>query len=307
VLFVAIQKVLIENLTVFEKFNMEFSAGINVFIGENGTGKTHLLKFMYATLYGAKNSDGKEWTDLWNSIGVAASYFGTDTKALQRNDSIDRSLCEVTYNGKSAMFEIIPSISDKFKEEAFKYDNTDHALDETVNSLVFIPASEILSHSKGFLQLYQDKEIAFDKTYYDIVNYAQRVFSKNIDGITRECMKKLSTLIDGEVYVDGSVFYVKKTNGHQIPFSLEAEGLRKIGLLWTLLRNGTIKKGTVLFWDDPEANINPKLIPDLVEILLELSKQGVQIFISTHDYVLVKYFEVKSNNTDVIFHSLYKI
>jgi len=160
---VAIQKVLIENLTVFEKFNMEFSAGINVFIGENGTGKTHLLKFMYATLYGAKNSDGKEWTDLWNPIGVAASYFGTDTKALQRNDSIDRSLCEVTYNGKSAMFEIIPSISDKFKEEVFKYDNTDHALDETVNSLVFIPASEILSHSKGFCNYTRTKKLPLIK------------------------------------------------------------------------------------------------------------------------------------------------
>lgn len=68
-----------------------------------------------------------------------------------------------------------------------------------------------------------------------------------------------------------------------------------------------IENGSVLLWDEPEANINPELIPILVEILLELQTQGVQIFISTHSYNLAKYFEVKRNdNNMVLFHSLYK-
>ena len=37
-------------------------------------------------------------------------------------------------------------------------------------------------------------------------------------------------------------------------FSLEAEGLRKLGLIWKLIRNGLLEKGTVLLWDEPEAN-----------------------------------------------------
>jgi predicted ATP-dependent endonuclease of OLD family len=32
----------IENFTLFEKMQMQFSRGINVFIGDNDTGKTHL-------------------------------------------------------------------------------------------------------------------------------------------------------------------------------------------------------------------------------------------------------------------------
>ena len=83
--------------------------------------------------------------------------------------------------------------------------------------------------------------------------------------------------------------------------------MRKLALLWQLIKNGTLEKGTILFWDEPEANLNPKAIPTLVEILLELQREGVQIFISTHDYVLSKYFEIRAMNDDKIkYFSLYK-
>lgn len=72
-----------------------------------------------------------------------------------------------------------------------------------------------------------------------------------------------------------------------------AEGLRKVALLWQLIKNGTLEKGAVLFWDEPEANINPKYIPVLAELLIMLESEGVQIFVSTHDYFLAKYIEVK--------------
>jgi hypothetical protein len=41
-------------------------------------------------------------------------------------------------------------------------------------------------------------------------------------------------------------------------FILLAEGFRKLGLLWLLLQNGTLLNGSVLFWDEPETNLNPK-------------------------------------------------
>lgn len=73
------------------------------------------------------------------------------------------------------------------------------------------------------------------------------------------------------------------------------------------MKNGTLEKGAVLFWDEPEANINPIHIPVIVDMLLELQRNGVQIFISTHDYIFAKYFEVKRQENDSIkFYSLYK-
>lgn len=38
----------LENVTVFDKIEIAFDEGINIFIGENGTGKTHILKILYA-------------------------------------------------------------------------------------------------------------------------------------------------------------------------------------------------------------------------------------------------------------------
>lgn len=43
-----IKKIRLENYTVFENQQLEFLPGINVFIGENGTGKTHIMKALYS-------------------------------------------------------------------------------------------------------------------------------------------------------------------------------------------------------------------------------------------------------------------
>ena len=68
-----------------------------------------------------------------------------------------------------------------------------------------------------------------------------------------------------------------------------------------------MEKGSVLFWDEPETNINPKYIPVLAELLIMLEKEGVQIFVSSHDYFLSKYIEVKrEKDSNVQYISLYK-
>lgn len=43
-----IKRIKLENYTVFDDHQIEFDPGINIFIGENGTGKTHLFKVLYS-------------------------------------------------------------------------------------------------------------------------------------------------------------------------------------------------------------------------------------------------------------------
>ena len=58
--------------------------------------------------------------------------------------------------------------------------------------------------------------------------------------------------------------------------------------------------------DEPEANINPSPIPIITRLLLELQRNGVQSFISTHDYFLSKYLEVNRKDSDSVeYHSFY--
>ena len=90
---------------------------------------------------------------------------------------------------------------------------------------------------------------------------------------------------------------------------MTAEGYRKIGVLHRLLCNGSINPGAtgILLWDEPESNLNPKLMKKLVQLLLELSRNGQQIVLATHDYVLLKWFDLlmdKGKDDHVRFHVL---
>ena len=84
--------------------------------------------------------------------------------------------------------------------------------------------------------------------------------------------------------------------------------MRKIALLWQLIKNGSaLKRGLCYSGMNQKANINPKYIPVLAELLIMLESEGVQIFVSTHDYFLSKYIEVKrSKESDIQYISLYK-
>jgi predicted ATPase len=105
------------------------------------------------------------------------------------------------------------------------------------------------------------------------------------------------------------MFYTIRTDGTIIPFDNEASGFKKLGYLGLLVASGHLEPGSVLFWDEPENSLNPELVPVLVDILLRLSRSGVQIFIATHSEILAEYFAVlrkKSKGDEVKFFSLYK-
>ena len=148
--------------------------------------------------------------------------------------------------------------------------------------------------------------VRFDDTYIDIINSAKVDISVGRNSTDRDTrLKAIEKIIDGTVFYDSKKdeFYLKKGNSKQ-EFNLVAEGIRKMALLWQLVKNGTLEKGSVLFWDEPEANINPAYLSIIVELLYELQKSGVQIFVSTHDYMLAKYFETRrKDNTPLMFHS----
>jgi wobble nucleotide-excising tRNase len=73
-----------------------------------------------------------------------------------------------------------------------------------------------------------------------------------------------------------------------------AEGLRKFGTLQKLLANGSLTKNSTLYWDEPEANLNPALLRKLAVILAELARQGFQIILATHSMSLLKEFHILS-------------
>ena len=73
---------------------------------------------------------------------------------------------------------------------------------------------------------------------------------------------------------------------------LVAEGLRKLAMLARLISTGALLDKGYLFWDEPETNLNPKLIKVLARSILTLCQQGIQVFVATHSLFLMRELEM---------------
>jgi len=151
-----IDKLELNNFTVFSDLSIKFSPKINIIIGENGTGKTHLLKAAY-TLCSANNqieesddSEDKLKTSiteklknifkpledkLWNirkygterdSKASLAATFLNETHSIGANFNINSQQVGITDNNSYLTYQEKP---------------------------IYIPTKEVLSFMKGFSSL----------------------------------------------------------------------------------------------------------------------------------------------------------
>lgn len=291
-----------ENFTVFEKIAIPFCKGLNVLIGENGVGKTHIMKVAYAACQASKHdvSFSQKVVMLFrpdqSSIGRLVNRNKNGKNTANLSVGSDTTKIGMSFTTKTRKWEAEVVAEEKWEKQMFDLTS------------VFIPAKEILSNAWNLDAAVKMGNVEFDDTYLDIIAAAKVDISSGADSASRkrylDILQKCST---GKVTLQDDRFYLKPGTQAKLEFNLVAEGLRKIALLWQLVKNGTLEQGSVLFWDEPEANINPKYVPILAELLIMLESEGVQIFVSTHDYFLSKYIEIKrSKNSKVQYISLYK-
>ena len=63
-------------------------------------------------------------------------------------------------------------------------------------------------------------------------------------------------------------------------------------MLARLIATGSLLDKGSLFWDEPEANLNPKLIREVARAVLGICRTGVQVFVATHSLFLLREFEI---------------
>jgi hypothetical protein len=193
------------------------------------------------------------------------------------------------------------------KPDKAKISGSPKAWTENPMEAAYIPVKDMMANAPGFRSLYEEREIHFEEIYVDII---RKVFLPLLKGPTdkprKQLLESLQEAMAGKVVAKNEEFFLRSKHG-ELEFTLLAEGFRKMGLLWILIQNGTLLNGSVLFWDEPETNLNPRLMKTVVGILLELQRQGVQIFLTTHDYVILKEFDLQTKKDDkILFHSLYR-
>ncbi len=283
--------------TAFEDLTLDFSPTVNVFVGANGTGKTHLMKVVYAACDITKSQVGF----VEKLVRVFLPAEGAPGRLVKRYGQSTRCTIEIFRGERNlkASFSNHTRVPGSAAVSGLKEWRASPV------EAVYIPVKEMLANAPGFRSLYAQREIHFEEIYADIVDRALLpVLRGPMDARRRRLLEILQGAIEGRVQQKNEHFFLRNKQGN-LEFTLLAEGFRKLGLLWLLIQNGTLLEGSVLFWDEPETNLNPSLFGKLIEILLELSRGGVQIFVATHDYLILKEFDLQKRGGDeVMFHAL---
>lgn len=122
--------------------------------------------------------------------------------------------------------------------------------------------------------------------------------------------KKIEKTIGGKFYykTGQGVVFKEKERGYDV--KITASGIKIFGILQLLIERNLLAKDSFLVIEEPECNLHPVYIFKFIEILSELTKQGVYIVVVTHSGEIICYTKhlVKTKNllsSDICF-SLFK-
>lgn len=281
-----VEKLQVDKFTAFENATIEFSPGINILIGANSTGKTHIMKLLYAILKTCERSH-IEGVNAHSQVEHALTE-----KLLDIFKPADKKIGRLIRRKKGRSSGAVKLI---YEETNFDITLTsqgtlgvNYSRLPNPESAVYIPPHEFLSIYEGFISAYTNRESSFDETYYDLSLALNALPLKGPRAEeTKLLIEPLEKAIGKSTRItqENGRFYVKMPEG-KLEAQLVSEGVRKLAEIIYLINNGALTKNGILFWDEPEANLNPRYIKAVVDLLQILSRAGMQIFIATHDYLL---------------------
>lgn len=288
----------ITNFTAFRHAELRFSPGLNVIVGDNGLGKTHLLKLPYAVM-AASAREGRKPGAGKSTKAVLQRRLAEKLVGVFRPEALGRlarrgngsGRCEVSVTFRDNDASIGFALSTRNKSEVDITQEPDAWCDRAP---VFLPTRELLTIYPGFVSLYETHELEFDETWRDtclLLGSPARRGPRPED--TKKLLEPLEKIVDGSFILEGSGrFYLKRHRSATMEMHLIAEGWRTIGMLARLIATDSLVDSGCLFWDEPEANLNPTLIQKVAAAILGLCSAGTQVVAATHNLFLLRELEI---------------
>jgi energy-coupling factor transporter ATP-binding protein EcfA2 len=294
-----LEKLQLKQFTVFADACFEFGPGLNVIVGENGLGKTHVLKAAYAMLdvlaRGKRDSGAGEPSTKFLEGALAKklrNVFRPDSlgRLSRRQRGVNRS--EMTWQFSGAARSCRAHFTTK-SNEVVSIDAAPRAWMEKLP--VYLPARELMSIYPGFVSLYETTHLEFDETWRDACVLLGAALAKGPREATiKKLLAPLEQAMGGSVELDPSGRFYLKTPTGRVEMHLVAEGLRKLAAVARLIATGSLLDKGALFWDEPESNLHPCLVKEVAATVLRVVDSGVQTFIATHSLFLLRELEILS-------------
>ena len=281
-----IKSLILKNYGPLAAIEWKGLAKVNLVIGNNGTGKTFLLKAAYSAVKASEEykrgdeprklseilSDKLYWTFQTEKLGdlVAKGQIGK----LEFRMEMDEGTLAYSF-GESTVRTLLDIIEPSQSRSS--------------NSL-FLPEKEILTLYKVIIDSRERAKLfGFDDTYYDLAKIISIGPKKgrNYQEFS-DARRSIADVVGGKVYQDENDRWLYKKDRYLFPISVASEGVKKLAILDTLLGNHYLDNKSVIFIDEPEAALHPQAISQFMKTIYVLSESGIQFFVSTHSYFVVK-------------------
>jgi len=286
-----LRSIILKNFTVFPEADLRFGKHLNVIVGENGTGKTHILKAAYSGI-AASAAGPKDRSSEAPDRSAFSAAIGEKFLGVFRPDSLGRLVrrgrgrnkCKISYKFDQPELNIAFTISTLAKVKV------DGLPDARVSKRpVYLPTRELLTIAPGFVSLYETTHLPFEETWRDTCVLLEAPLARGPrEGRIKLLLEPLESAMGGKVEVDvAGRFYLTLDSG-RMEMHLVAEGLRKLAMVARLIATGSLLDKGYLFWDEPESNLNPRIIKTVARTIMLLAGRGIQVFIGSHSLFLLR-------------------
>lgn len=286
----------LENMAAFQQFQWQQHERLNLIIGENDTGKTILLKLLYCIAKSIEESQQHSEPSIsWPEIVADKLCWTFQPPTLELGKLVHKGKSQLKVTTQWVAEEELTIsfiLSDKTIRNILKFSPASFSNLTTLNAL-FLPPKEILTVIQAIEATRNQLQITgFDDTNIDLIKALRLPIST---GKLPQDLQQAVTLLKtqmgkGQIEFEQNEFLFKR--GHETyAMSQTAEGIKKIGILERLIRNKMLNTRSMLFLDEPEMNLHPRAIVTLVDALFQMAKAGIQIYLVTHSYFVIKRFE----------------
>lgn len=297
-----IRNITIENFFSFGKAKtIEVNPELNILVGINGSGKSNFFKALELIRQGEIESDltnfiNKEWGGVDNVVNKSINSGKTLIEChchigfFENSDVSNKIELEKQFAGKFTY-----KFTSKFKDEKEE--------DESLRSLHFfnIYLQFDTSSKSPLRQLcpYYSEEylLPSGENLAQLLSYLNTKKIKAYDKIM-EALKQVNPSFKELAFTvpTGSKILMslkEKNLNEAITVEHFSDGTLRFLLLMSILYTPPLVDGNVVCLDEPELGLHPDMIRMVAEGIKYASKNGTQMFVSTHSPLLLNHFELE--------------
>lgn len=218
-------------------------------------------------------------------------------------DSEDEKFNFIFRNILESTFGDINQINDNFiysdKKTIINYNENKLAIDNLIfnennKGAIFVETPLILEFQK-FLPTEKFKvPYHIDSLLQELNKNDFSFTSEDTNKFIHEFKTSTSKIINGNISKGSQGFSFESNSGKNYNIVNASSGIKSIGLLQYLVTNKALKKGSTLFWEEPEVHLHPTWQLKMIDLFIELMNAGVKIVFSTHSPFMADYLNAKA-------------